>query len=186
VPPRPTYIHPDLQTLLLKRTPFVPATDIPDLVTQREWVLPLTLAQKDISVEKLASIFDALPVRNAINLSSSDRSGSKDLAAAAPTSGNGKPASDDSMASASQPLATTTAAKGDSDHRTTDVATADSKSDVTRVRTTLQHQPSNAKQSWQDTKRILLAMKAHDGFGGDGTIAYYVCLEGEVKPRQNG
>lgn len=32
-----------------------------------------------------------------------------------------------------------------------------------------------------DGKRMLLGIK-----GPDGTIAYYVCLEGEVKPRQNG
>lgn len=40
--------------------------------------------------------------------------------------------------------------------------------------------------SLPNPKRVLLAMKARDGMGGDGTVAYYVCLEGEVKPRQNG
>lgn len=39
---------------------------------------------------------------------------------------------------------------------------------------------------YPNPKRVLLAMKAQDGLGGDGTVAYYVCLEGEVKPRQNG
>lgn len=37
----------------------------------------------------------------------------------------------------------------------------------------------------QDAKRVLLAMKAHDGLGGDGTVVYYIVQEGEVKPRQN-
>jgi hypothetical protein len=37
----------------------------------------------------------------------------------------------------------------------------------------------------QDAKRVLLAMKAHDGYCGDGTVAYYIVQEGEVKPRQN-
>jgi tRNA-splicing endonuclease subunit Sen15, fungi type len=37
----------------------------------------------------------------------------------------------------------------------------------------------------QDAKRVLLAMKAHDGKGGDGTVVYYIVQEGEVKPRQN-
>jgi tRNA-splicing endonuclease subunit Sen15, fungi type len=37
----------------------------------------------------------------------------------------------------------------------------------------------------QDAKRVLLAMKAHEGRGGDGTIVYYIVQEGEVKPRQN-
>lgn len=39
---------------------------------------------------------------------------------------------------------------------------------------------------WRDTKRVLLGMLAHNGMGGDGTIAYYIMQEGEVKPRQNG
>lgn len=33
-------------------------------------------------------------------------------------------------------------------------------------------------------KRLLLAM-VDKGMGGDGTVAYYVVQEGEVKPRQN-
>ena len=39
---------------------------------------------------------------------------------------------------------------------------------------------------WKDSKRILLAMLAHNGMGGDGTVTYYIMQEGEVKPRQNG
>ncbi|KAK5090139.1 hypothetical protein LTR05_000309 [Lithohypha guttulata] len=39
---------------------------------------------------------------------------------------------------------------------------------------------------WKDSKRALLGMLAHNGMGGDGTIAYYIMQEGEVKPRQNG
>lgn len=33
-------------------------------------------------------------------------------------------------------------------------------------------------------KRLLLAM-IDKGMGGDGTVAYYVVQEGEIKPRQN-
>lgn len=33
-------------------------------------------------------------------------------------------------------------------------------------------------------KRLLLAM-VNKGMGGDGTVVYYVVLEGSVKPRQN-
>ena len=39
---------------------------------------------------------------------------------------------------------------------------------------------------WTDAKRMLLGMLAINGMGGDGTIAYYIMQEGEVKPRQNG
>jgi tRNA-splicing endonuclease subunit Sen15 len=34
------------------------------------------------------------------------------------------------------------------------------------------------------SRRVLLAM-VDKGMGGDGTVAYYVVQEGEVKPRQN-
>lgn len=34
------------------------------------------------------------------------------------------------------------------------------------------------------SERLLLAM-VDRGMGGDGTVAYYVVQEGEVKPRQN-
>ncbi len=37
----------------------------------------------------------------------------------------------------------------------------------------------------QDAKRLLLAMRAREGQGGDGTVVYYIVQEGEVKPRQN-
>lgn len=37
----------------------------------------------------------------------------------------------------------------------------------------------------RDAKRLLLAMMSHNGMGGDGTIAYYIMQEGDVKPRQN-
>lgn len=43
-----------------------------------------------------------------------------------------------------------------------------------------------ANFEWKDSKRVLLAMLAHNGMGGDGTITYYIMQEGEVKPRQNG
>lgn len=39
---------------------------------------------------------------------------------------------------------------------------------------------------WKDAKRVLTAMRANPGMGGDGTVTYYVMQEGAVKPRQNG
>lgn len=45
---------------------------------------------------------------------------------------------------------------------------------------------SGLEFTWQDNKRVLLGMLAHNGMGGDGTISYYIMQEGEVKPRQNG
>lgn len=39
---------------------------------------------------------------------------------------------------------------------------------------------------WRDARRVILGMLATNGVGGDGTVAYYIMHEGEVKPRQNG
>lgn len=44
---------------------------------------------------------------------------------------------------------------------------------------------SDKSEKYRDAKRVLLAMLAHEGMGGDGTITYYVIQEGNVKPRQN-
>lgn len=59
--------------------------------------------------------------------------------------------------------------------------------------TTNEEKPQNAKlqelmrrkreEPWGG-KRALLAM-VNRGMGGDGTVVYYVMLEGNVKPRQN-
>ncbi|KPI42134.1 uncharacterized protein AB675_5391 [Cyphellophora attinorum] len=108
-PPRHVYIHPDLQSVLIQHS-LSAGTAIPP---QREYVIPLSIAQKDVGVETLAGVFDALPTREPIAFGKS-------------------------------------------------------------------------YDTWQDPKRVLLAMKAPDGLGGDGTVAYYVCQEGEQKPRQNG
>jgi tRNA-splicing endonuclease subunit Sen15, fungi type len=108
-PPRHVYVHPDLQSLLIEHSLSASTAIAP----QREYVIPLSISQKDVGIETLAGIFDALPARARIAV-------------------------------------------------------------------------AKEKDTWQDPKRVLLAMKAPDGLGGDGTVAYYVCQEGEQKPRQNG
>jgi tRNA-splicing endonuclease subunit Sen15 len=40
------------------------------------------------------------------------------------------------------------------------------------------------KQGKWGGKRLLLAM-VNRGMGGDGTVVYYIVMEGSVKPRQN-
>ena len=44
---------------------------------------------------------------------------------------------------------------------------------------------SEYKKEYRDAKRVVLAMLAHAGMGGDGTLSYYIMQEGDVKPRQN-
>lgn len=61
--------------------------------------------------------------------------------------------------------------------------------DVVRASTTEGHNDAEGEGEsfeWKDSKRVILGMLAHNGFGGDGTVTYYVMQEGEVKPRQNG
>jgi tRNA-splicing endonuclease subunit Sen15, fungi type len=123
VPPRHSYMHPDTQTSLLRR-----GLKETDVAVQREWVVPLALAEK-LALGNLVDVFDALPARDVLSVEI--------------TEGDGE--------------------RGEEKQR--------QNSDLTDL---------------QNPKRVLLGMKSRDGMGGDGTVAYYVCLEGEVKPRQNG
>lgn len=161
LPPKHTYIHPDLQTHLLTLSPALPPTS---LAIQREFVIPLSLAQtSDVNVRWLASIFDALPEREVARrvdgsvlelpaLDAARRGGREDK-----KNGQAEHANGGSMMGSHQ-----------------------------HGQDKAEKPKHTNEQGWQDPKRVLMAMKARDGGGGDGTVAYYVCLEGEVKPRQNG
>ena len=60
LPPRHGYIHPDLQLHLLKHK--IPESSIP---VQREFVLPMSLAQK-YTLSRFCAVFDSLPEREQI------------------------------------------------------------------------------------------------------------------------
>jgi tRNA-splicing endonuclease subunit Sen15, fungi type len=135
LPPRHTYVHPDLQTQLLKE-----GQTQKDVCIQREWVIPLSLGQKP-NVSWLAGIFDTLPQRDDLVL---DRS---------------------------------------TDHRVKDEDETEHLDSASTEHVSGKSLPAS---DYPNPKRVLMAMKSQDGLGGDGTVAYYVCLEGEVKPRQNG
>ena len=62
LPPRHAYLHPDLQTTLIRRK--IPEKSV---VIQREWVLPKSLGEK-WSLKKYAGIFDALPPREGLEV----------------------------------------------------------------------------------------------------------------------
>ncbi|KIW91086.1 uncharacterized protein Z519_07980 [Cladophialophora bantiana CBS 173.52] len=62
LPPQHTYLHPDLQTYLIKHN--VKESEIP---IQREFVLPLALGEK-LSLAKLCGIFDQLPERDIVRV----------------------------------------------------------------------------------------------------------------------
>jgi tRNA-splicing endonuclease subunit Sen15, fungi type len=58
LPPAHSYIHPDLQTHLIKRN--IPDADLP---VQREFVLPLALGER-WTLRRFSELFDALPQRD--------------------------------------------------------------------------------------------------------------------------
>ena len=146
LPPSHIYIHPTLQTHLIKHS-----LNASDLLPQREFILPLSLGEK-FTLGKFCSLFDRLPQRDAVRVlrhqhqqprSSSDGRRQGNAAPMTTTNGNGTPRG---VGTGMRP----------------------------RV---FEH---------QDQKRMLLGMRASEGFGGDGTVVYYIMQEGEVKPRQNG
>lgn len=115
LPPRHSYIHPDLQKWLIKND-----VDEAEVDVQREWVLPLSLGEK-WTLKQFCWVFDGLSER-----------------------------------------------------------------DVVKVESAASEVEGSTTFEWKDSKRVILAMLAHNGFGGDGTITYYIMQEGEVKPRQHG
>ena len=252
-PPKTLYIHPDFQIALLKAgiSPSAPhgsnvsgsfiANGAINPPIEREWVLPTTLARQ-WTLRELCSVFDALPVREMIevdvdidenrgcdeentNMRRNDSTkaqksnGEMSVAEVAQdVSGEYDDDRDDNYdnknhATPSSRLnAVTTAAaqnnpqeiginsvlpplpnsvsvgnSSSSNNNNTTNATSDHKANKTKNGRPCQ--PRQRKQTTtithQDAKRVLLAMKAPDGYGGDGTIVYYIMHEGEVKPRQN-
>ncbi|ETN36214.1 uncharacterized protein HMPREF1541_08491 [Cyphellophora europaea CBS 101466] len=201
LPPRHAYIHPDLQTLLLKHSLNAHS----DLAVQREWVLPLGLGAKP-SLAWLSRVFDALPLRDEVRLrGDGDGTGDGDVkgpeeeevgkrrwlmqrqrelneTAAVERSGGGKEevaSRDDGSMGEIERQQDQDAGVERGEGNGEDVAAPQPSGSIAA-------KEDSGEQRWQDGKRLLLAMKGHDGMGGDGTVAYYVCLDGEVKPRQHG
>ena len=73
LPPRHTYIHPDLQKWLVKND--VNETEVP---IRREWVLPLSLAEK-WSLKQFSWVFDGLEQREVIRVSKCPGEGTVDF-----------------------------------------------------------------------------------------------------------
>lgn len=169
LPPRNLYIHPDLQKRLLREG----IDEESSLQLQREWVLPMSIGEK-WTLKRFCLVFDALPEREPVRVvhvavpimeeSSQHEQGQKQG-----SEDQGDDGGESTSASTHQSSETTAAAT---------------------ARNATESQAAATERSvdftWQDRKRVLMAMLAHNGMGGDGTIAYYIMQEGEVKPRQNG
>ncbi|CAL5867326.1 uncharacterized protein PFLUO_LOCUS1541 [Penicillium psychrofluorescens] len=70
-----------------------------------------------------------------------------------------------------------------SDHTESSMADVDAETQAKLTEYYTKKEAARATREWGG-KRILLAM-VDKGMGGDGTVAYYVVHDGEVKPRQN-
>ncbi|OAP54222.1 hypothetical protein AYL99_11323 [Fonsecaea erecta] len=160
LPPQHAYLHPDLQTYLIKHK--IKDSEIP---LQREFVLPLALGEK-WSLARLCGVFDQLPEREVIRLSHPSQTGGDQRGK------RGSSNADEIVNGNSTPL-DNTATEGPS----TKTSPRTDRTGRERAETVYEH---------KDTKRVLFGMRARDGGGGDGTIVYYIMQEGEVKPRQNG
>ncbi|OQV09137.1 hypothetical protein CLAIMM_13300 [Cladophialophora immunda] len=154
VPPKHAYLHPDLQTYLIKHD--IQDSEIP---VQREFVLPLALGEK-WSLARLCGVFDQLPEREGVRVRRPDPTGERR------SSGNGTVNGGDSAAPVE--------------------GTADGPAPGSGTGKAGRGAAARAVYEHKDAKRVLLGMRAREGGGGDGTVAYYIMQEGEVKPRQNG
>ncbi|KIV88392.1 hypothetical protein PV10_08078 [Exophiala mesophila] len=206
LPPRHSYVHPDLTMQLVKHGMGESAIPV-----QREFVLPLAVGES-WSLKRFCAVFDALPTRDAIVISPpSSGPGDDNPASAAATAATAtaatvglgvttttttttttSPSVDaGERRRESSPLSTSTSADASQSHRPHSrpgprqnnhlVSEGSSTGNGTAVTT-----PSSTVYHHQDHKRVLLGMKARTGGGGDSTVVYYIMQEGEVKPRQNG
>ena len=196
LPPRHSYVHPDLTMQLVKHGMGESAIPV-----QREFVLPLAIGES-WSLKRFCAVFDALPTRDAIVVSPPS-SGPGDgnpaavavAATAAATVGLGvttsAPVDAGERRLESSPLSTSSSGDASQSHHRpharpgprhdNHLVTEGSTGNGTAVTT-----PSSTVYHHQDHKRVLLGMKARTGGGGDSTVVYYIMQEGEIKPRQNG
>ncbi|KAF7507639.1 hypothetical protein GJ744_010192 [Endocarpon pusillum] len=187
IPPQPLYTHPDLQLQLLKARIGRDDDDDDDQNAEREWVVPTTLARK-WSLSELCEVFDALPER-AVQVIGGQRrrtrrrrgrGGRRGVSLWRLLRGAGGRA-------VSIYLYVYYVYVFGSGRREGERFREVSKEEAARGGEAGGRRGSSTRGEvrHQDAKRVLLAMRAHEGKGGDGTVVYYIVQEGEVKPRQN-
>lgn len=192
VPPRHSYVHPDLTMQLVKHGMAESAIPV-----QREFVLPLAVGDS-WTLKRFCAVFDALPTRDVVVVSPPS-SGPAHPA----TAGTGGSAETNAHAPIGLGVTSHPVDIGERHSESSPLAASSSPEATHRPRPHHQHHrlnvpggsngnstavanPSPTGYHHQDQKRVLLGMKARTGGGGDSTVVYYIMQEGEIKPRQNG
>ncbi|PGH08379.1 hypothetical protein GX51_01205 [Blastomyces parvus] len=157
LPPQTLYTHPDEQAFMLEHG--IKTDDVP---VEREWVIPTAQGQT-WSLRRLAECFDALP------LPDSKLGGRGEVVNGA---GDGDGGGSETE---SGEMAEKTGGKKSGGKR--------GGKKLSKEEIFAEYERRRRGKEWGG-KRALMAM-VNRGMGGDGTVVYYVVLEGSVKPRQN-
>ncbi|KKZ58461.1 hypothetical protein EMCG_00952 [[Emmonsia] crescens] len=162
LPPQTLYTHPDEQAYMLEH-----GISIDDVPAEREWVIPTAQGQV-WSLRRLAECFDALPLPDSKH---GDGDADADAGTDAGTDMNMDMGKDgDGGASKTKSGEVTKEKKKKAKKQSEEEIFAE-------------YERRKRGKEWGG-KRALMAM-VNRGIGGDGTVVYYVVLEGSVKPRQN-
>ncbi|KAL2360385.1 hypothetical protein RJZ56_006753 [Blastomyces dermatitidis] len=162
LPPQTLYTHPDEQAFMLEHG--IGTDDVP---VEREWVIPTAQGQA-WSLRRLVECFDSLPLPDskhgdggeAVNGDGDGDSGS----------GSGSGSETESRVKMEKAGEKKNAKKND-------------RRKLSKEEIFAEYERRRRGKEWGG-KRALMAM-VNRGMGGDGTVVYYVVLEGSVKPRQN-
>ncbi|PGH33159.1 hypothetical protein GX50_04001 [[Emmonsia] crescens] len=168
LPPQTLYTHPDEQAYMLEH-----GISMDDVPAEREWVIPTAQGQV-WSLRRLAECFDALPLPDSKH---GDGDADADADADAGTDMDMDIDMDMNMGKDGDGGASKTKS-GEVTKEKKKKAKKQSEEEIFA-----EYERRKRGKEWGG-KRALMAM-VNRGIGGDGTVVYYVVLEGSVKPRQN-
>ncbi|KLJ08305.1 hypothetical protein EMPG_16255 [Blastomyces silverae] len=160
LPPQTLYTHPDEQAFMLEHG--ISADDVP---VEREWVIPTAQGQA-WSLRRLAECFDALPLPD-----SKHGDGGEAVAVNGDGDGGGSGGSETESGERTEKTGEKQNSKNGEGRK------------FSQEEIFAEYERRRRGKEWGG-KRALMAM-VNRGMGGDGTVVYYVVLEGSVKPRQN-
>ncbi|EER45108.1 conserved hypothetical protein [Histoplasma capsulatum H143] len=159
LPPQAYYTHPDEQAYMLDHG--ISTDDVP---VEREWVIPTAQGQA-WSLRRLAECFDALELPDGKHGDGVGNANENDCSGMSETN-SGEVIENEKNKDQKE-------------------AKVESKEEKKRSKEEIfaDYERRRRGKEWGG-KRALMAM-VNRGMGGDGTVVYYVVLEGSIKPRQN-